>query len=200
MIRRCFVLPRPAALLLAVGFAGSVAAGPFEDGVAAYQRGDYAMALPLFRKAAEQGFVVAQNNLGFMYANGQGVPQDYAAAVSWYRKAAEQGDATAQFNLGAMHYDGHGVSQDYSAAVSWYRKAAEQGLAKAQGGLGVMYATGKGVPQDYVIAHMWFNLAAAGGEKISVQLRDALAGHMTPAQISEAQKLAREWKPASAPR
>jgi TPR repeat protein len=104
----------------------------------------------------------------------------------------------AQFNLGALYYDGHGVPQDYAAAVDWYRKAAEQGLAQAQGGLGVMYATGKGVAQDYVFAHMWFNLAAASGQKDSVKIRDVLAARMTPAQISEAQKLAREWKPTSA--
>jgi TPR repeat protein len=58
-----------------------------------------------------------------------------------------------------------------------------------------MYAQGQGVPQDYVPAHMWFDLAAAQGEKDATELRDSLAKKMTPAQIAEAQKLAREWKP-----
>jgi uncharacterized protein len=75
------------------------------------------------------------------------------------------------------------------------RKAADQGDAGAQSILGGMYFFGKGVPQDYVSAHMWSNLAAAGGNKDAAKSRDAVAAMMTPAQIAEAQKLAREWKP-----
>lgn len=51
-------------------------------------------------KAAEQGNAVAQFGLGFIYANGKGVPQNYTQAVYWYQKAAEQGLASAQVNLG----------------------------------------------------------------------------------------------------
>jgi hypothetical protein len=58
-----------------------------------------------------------------------------------------------------------------------------------------MYDNGLGVPQDYVIAHMWFNLAAAGGEIGAPKARAGVAEKMTPAQIAEAQELAREWKP-----
>lgn len=59
-----------------------------------------------------------------------------------------------------------------------------------------MYFEGLGVPQDYVQAHVWMNLAAAtAGPKEYGELRDIVAKRMTPAQISEAQKLAREWKP-----
>ncbi len=64
-------------------------AGPFEDGNAAYQRGDYATALRLWRPLAEQGDAGAQYNLGLMYREGQGVSQDDAEAAKWYRKAAE---------------------------------------------------------------------------------------------------------------
>jgi hypothetical protein len=78
---------------------------------------------------------------------------------------------------------------------------AEQGNALAQLGLGVMYANGQGVPQDYVRAHMWFNIAAAAAGASDVSVRDAIkwrdlvAARMTPAQIAEARRLAREWKP-----
>jgi TPR repeat protein len=58
-----------------------------------------------------------------------------------------------------------------------------------------MYDNGEGVPQDNVTAHMWFNLAAANGFKEAVRNRDMVARYMTPAQVEEAQKLAREWKP-----
>ena len=78
--------------------------------------------------------------------------------------------------------------------------AAEQGQADAQIALGFMYYFGHGVPQDYVQAHMWSNLAASGyipgkTRDQSVKDRDIVAEKMTPAQIAEAQKLAREWKP-----
>ncbi len=86
-----------------------VAAGPLGDGHAAYFRGDYATALRLLPPLADQGSVDAQLILGFMHANGQGVPQDYAAALAWYRKAADQGNAIAQHNLGEIYYDGHFV-------------------------------------------------------------------------------------------
>ncbi len=62
-----------------------------DEGVAAYERGDYATALRESRPLAEQGNAIAQNNLGLMYDQGRGVPQDDARAVKWYSKAAEQG-------------------------------------------------------------------------------------------------------------
>ena len=84
--------------------------------------------------------------------------------------------------------------------MKWYRKAAEQGVALAQYNLGFMYSKGRGVPQDYVQAHMWYNLAASRlppgtGRDMTVKNRDKAAKYMTPAQIAEAQRLAREWKP-----
>jgi uncharacterized protein len=188
-----------AALVLAVSFAGSVAAGPFDDVDAAFKKGDYATAVRLLRPLAEQGDAGAQYFLGVSYATGRGVTQDYAAAASWYRKAAEQGDEIAQVHLGLMYAHGQGVRQDYAAALSWYRKAAERGNDTAQANLGLMYAQGHGVPQDYVTAHMWFNLSAVSGYKLAAQGRDMAAMQMTPAQIAEAQKLAREWKPKSSP-
>jgi TPR repeat protein len=85
--------------------------------------------------------------------------------------------------------------------VSWWRRAAEQGFALAQGALGFMYERGEGVRRDLVQAHKWYNLAASRFElsdkypDISFRKRDLVAAKMTPAQIAEAEKLAREWKP-----
>lgn len=76
--------------------------------------------------------------------------------------------------------------------MKWFRRAAEQGLAVAQYNLGVMYGRGLGVPQDDVQAHMWFNLAAARGNETAEKLREEVAARMTPAQIDEGQRLARE--------
>ena len=82
-------------------------------------------------------------------------------------------------------------------AASWYRKAADQGHAGAQFNLGAIYYSGQGVPQDYVEAHKWRNLAASRAStedrKQYAESRDATAAVMTPQQIAEAQKLAREW-------
>ena len=65
----------------------------------------------------------------------------------------------------------------------------------AQYNLGVMHNNGEGVPQDYVQAHMWWNLAAVSGDEDAIGNRNIVAEDMTPAQLAEAQKLAREWKP-----
>jgi uncharacterized protein len=184
-----------AALVLAVSCAGSVAAEPFLDAAAALQKHDYPTALLLMRPLAEQGNASAQAVLGGMYAYGQGVSQDYAVAMSWYRKAAEKGDADSQTDLGTMYYSGRGVPQDYRAAAVWFRRAADQGDARAQVSLGLMYVDGHGVPRDYVLAYMWFNLAAAAGDNNAAEVRNIVTKHMTPAQVAEAQKLAREWKP-----
>jgi TPR repeat protein len=182
-------------LVLAVLWVSTASAGPLEDGWAAHNRADYATTLRLWRPLAEQGKAKAQYLLASMYMLGQGVPQDYAEAAKWYRLAAEQGNAAAQYNLGIMYAKGRGVPQDDAEAAKWYRLAAEQGNAAAQFGLGDLYDLGKGVPQDYVRAHMWFNLAAAKGAGRAVKFREFVSSKMTPAQIAEAQKLAREWKP-----
>ncbi len=115
-----------ATLVVSLSLAAPVLAGPWEDGKAAYKRGDHATALRLWRPLAEQGNANAQHYLGNMYANGHGVPQDYAEAVKWHRKAAEQGDATAQTALGVMYINGRGVPQDYVQAHKWYNLAASR--------------------------------------------------------------------------
>ncbi|KAF8947428.1 hypothetical protein BGZ52_007849, partial [Haplosporangium bisporale] len=53
-----------------------------------------------YLKAADQGHMGAQFNIGFLYDDGQGVPQDYSQAMKWYLKAADQGDMDAQLNIG----------------------------------------------------------------------------------------------------
>ena len=130
-----------------------------------------------------------------MYTRGTGVVQDHEQAVKWFRKAAQQGDAIAQFNLGGMYEHGKGVPQDYGETLKWFQKAAEQDYFMAQFKLGAMYENGRGVAQNYVMAHMWYNLAGLLGMEIAHEERDRIAEEMTPVQIAEAQRLAREWKP-----
>ena len=96
--------------------------------------------------------------------------------------------------LGFMYVAGEGIPQDSVEALKWFRRAANQGEANAQCFLGLMYFEGRGVPQDFVSAHMWLNFAAASGIEDAAEYRHALTAKMTPAQIAEAQRLAREWK------
>ena len=164
----------------------------FFKGLAAAQKGDFATALRIWKPLAEQGDAPAQHNLGVMYDNGRGVLQDYKTAVKWYRLSAEQGYAPAQYNLGLMYLEGIGILQEYKTAVKWFRLSAEQGNADAQNNLGFMYGNGDGVIQDNVYAHMWWNISASTGNKSAVKNRDIITNKMTPADISVAQKLARE--------
>ena len=128
-----------------------------------YDNQNYDKAIDYYKEAAEQGNAEAQNSLGIMYYNGEGVEKNYTEAVKWYRKAAEQGNADAHINLGNRYYYGEGVEKNYSEAVKWYRKAAEQGNARGQNNLGLSYYNGEGVEKNYTEAVKWFRKAAEQG-------------------------------------
>jgi len=192
------------AWLISGMFAGSALAKPCDDIKPTSAAHDYRAAVYPFRPLAEQGDSSAQFKLARIYLNGEGVPQDYSEALRWYCKSAEEGYAPAQFFLGLLLRSGRelygpGIPHDSAEALKWFHRAAAQGVANAMSNLGFIYRDGEGVTQDYVRAHMWFNLAVAASSADSRDIvagyRDALAATMTPQQISEAQKLAREWKP-----
>jgi len=81
---------------LLLGTQATVKADQLNEGLAAYDTGNYQKAFKLFKPLAEQGHAYAQYSLGFMYDKGRGTLQDYTKAVKWYRKAAEQGHGEAQ--------------------------------------------------------------------------------------------------------
>jgi TPR repeat protein len=118
--------------------------------------------------------------------------KDYATAIQKYKAAGIKGDALAQGMVGAMYEEGLGIKKNSAEAVKWYKLAAAQGNASAQINLGLMYDDGKGVVQDYTRAHMWTNLGVVDGNTMAVKYRDIIAAQMTPQQIAEAQKMARE--------
>ena len=102
-------------------------------------------------------------------------------------------DITSLFRvLAAMYDNGRGVPQDFPHAAKWYQRAAEDGDAIAQSHLASMYYNGRGVARDSVLAHTWFDLAASEGNKTARKNRDSIARLMTPDQIAEARRLARE--------
>ena len=134
--------------VLTVLISSAVSAGPFEDGLAAYVRGDHQSALRIWKSLAEQGDAAAQFNVGLLYSSGQGVPQDAGAAAQWYRLAADQGYAKAQLNLADMYAEGNGVPQDFVEAAKLYGEAAKQRNANARYKLAYLYHNGIGVSRD----------------------------------------------------
>ena len=93
---------------------------------------DYALALQIFRRLANEGYAPAQDKLAWMYQNGWGVTQDYSQAVRWFREAANQGNMEAQASMGLMYLRGWGVQQNYDTAFEYYSKAAAQGSEVAR--------------------------------------------------------------------
>jgi uncharacterized protein len=119
-----------AVFIAVLALVGAARPGPPEDAFAAYDRGDYATAISIYRMLANQGDPYAQRALGIMYDMGQGMRQDYTEAMKWYRRAADQGDALAQNNLGLLHFNGEGVLQNYIQAHMWLSLAAANALDK----------------------------------------------------------------------
>lgn len=145
----------------------------------------YDAALPVCKRAAEQGDVGAQTVLGVMYEDSKGVPQDKKEAAKWYRLAAEQGDADAQHYLGRLYEKGEGVPQDTSEAAKWFHLAAEQGNTWAQFSLGMLYDGGDGVPQDTGEAIKWYRLAAEQWNPVAENVANSLS-HITESILEDA--------------
>ncbi len=144
--------------VLGLGLSLPTSAG-FNEGVAAYSRGDYASALR-----------------------------------EWYVPAS-QGEARAQYNIGVMYYKGIGTNRNLKEAAKWISAAAKQGSGAAQLYLGVMHGLGEGVPQDLVQSHSWLdraimNLPEGPDRAEAIRQRTLLESKLSPAQISEAQRIA----------
>jgi uncharacterized protein len=189
-----------------------------------YQRGlgverNAAEAVKWFRLAADQGSAVAQNNLADTYLLELGVPQNLGEAFKWYRIAADQSSSYAENVMGVAYEHGLHFAQDDAEAFRWYRRAANKiydrpgdtWIHSPQYNIGAMYASGRGTAQDYVQALKWFTLAAALGDTkppapfgiklvdtskdTALERRDRLMALMTSAQVTEAERLVREWRP-----
>lgn len=109
-----------------------------DEGRAAYQKGNYAVALKEFEKAAEQGDAGSQISTGFMYSIGLGVQRNVVQAGAWYTKAAEQGSAAGQAILGEMYRVGEGVPQNDKLAYILFDLAASKGAGGSEKGKSMM--------------------------------------------------------------
>ena len=163
---------------------------------------DYQQAIYWYRKAADQGYADAQDQVGWFYENGLGVNRDIDEARVWYQKAADQGNATAQTALnrlqsqqnpqeqtltptqenemGDHYFYGRGVEQDYAKAMEWYRRAAHQGFANAQHNIGALYENGWGVAKDIDLAKVWYQRAAEQGDAFAEGALQRLQSQQNP--------------------
>ncbi len=195
---------RVVTMALVLATLGQAAAAGLESGIAAYDAGEYGVAHGELLPLASKGDRVAAYLLSRMYFAGQGRTRNTDEGIKWLRRAAESGEPVAQIQLGARYDYGLGLPQSDTDAFAWYRKAADQGSAIAQLYIGIMYNDGRGVSGDLVAAHMWLNLATAAlppGQirNSAAQLRDAVTARLTPSQVSEAHRLARDWRPLDPP-
>ncbi|MBA4096296.1 MAG: hypothetical protein C0484_05925 [Rhodospirillum sp.] len=142
---------------------GTSASADFDQGVTAFQQGDYQTALREFQPLAEAGDPRAEYAIARIYRDALGVKRDKAAASNWMRRAAEGGWPYAMFDLGEMYATGYLGPSDHDEAMKWFTLAAEQGTPQFQLTLGMMYYRGVeylGVPENGPEAARWVQRAA----------------------------------------
>lgn len=173
---------------------------------------DVAVSAQWAKKSADQGYVEGLSLLADLYQRGVGVPQDLPKAMELRKRAADTGDALAQYNLALAYLRGEVIQKDANAAIELLRSAASQNFQGAMFNLGVLFFKGEDVPQDFVRSYMWFELAAAWksgsdgdhpvgsmaelGERAS-GIQSMLSDHISPEEIAEAQRMARDWAEAN---
>lgn len=141
-----------ALISLVVPFAS---AGPEQDTELAekeFARGDLAVSMAMWRKAAQQGYAPAQVRLGDILDKAE----EDEEAVTWYRKAAEQGSAAGEYGLGQMYAKGEGVKKDFEQARALILRAAGKNYLPAVTLMMEAYRAGSlGVSRDLVQAREW---------------------------------------------
>lgn len=148
-------------MLLAAGLAAAapLSAQSVRSGIDAWQKGDAAAAVGIWRPLAEKGDVDAAFNLGQAYRLGRGVPLDLAQAQNWLERAARKGHVDASATLGLLLFqNGNRVS-----GMRWLKTAAAAGEPRALLMVGTAMYNGDGVPQDPITAYAYVSRAAAQG-------------------------------------
>ena len=123
-----------------------------------------AMAVQLWREAAEGGMIGVQYYLGASYATEADMPIDFEESVRFYRMAVENGHIEALYNLGTMYLNGEGVAKDEAYGIALIVCAAEQGEDLAQSFLKDIYHFGAYVPMDEAEAAYWNKRSGAEAE------------------------------------
>jgi hypothetical protein len=136
-------------------------------------------AFDYYLKAANQGEIEAQNNMGSLYAS----KGDYDTAEKWFLKSIEF--PLSKYNLGFMYLKGQGVQADYPKALHYLKQAAAEGCAPALNRLGDMYAHGTHVQKDLAQSYVYLKLAASlGNEEAKNNFKVLTKTMMTKQQIA----------------
>ncbi len=179
-----------AVLVIFIAAKPNMALADFEDGVAAFQRGDYAAAVAEWEPLAAQNNASALFNLAQMYRRGLGVEAEPALAERYYRQAALLGHVAAQANLGSLYFTKKPPQP--KEAIYFWRQAARQGDAVSQYQLGVQYFNGEFVVRDRVEGYAWMVLAADKGLADARKALAEMRGFMSSEELEQGVQLALE--------
>lgn len=158
----------------------------FNEGVTAYEKGDYQTALKAWKAIAEQkptvtgdfewhssqskNTVEARYALALLYWQGKGVAQNYQEAEKWLVLAATGGHSEAQLKLAYLYLEGLSGKANMAEASKWFEQSAQQGNVNAQYNLGLLYWKGLGIKQDTTAAKKWLTTAASQGDDSAKEL------------------------------
>ncbi|MGQ0675379.1 MAG: tetratricopeptide repeat protein [Rhodospirillales bacterium] len=191
------------ALVLALTFAASPALAGYQEGKAAFEKGDYDTAWKELEPLAKKGDGKAAFLVASMYHTGRGVPVSYKDAAEWYRKSADAGDMQGVFMMGVVHEGGIGIPRDIAEAFKWYKKSADRGFYAAILKVANMYGKGPGVPKDNAQSYLWFSIAELrvptdSNDRFELPIvKDKLSTLITKEQLAEAERRAKAWKPTA---
>lgn len=162
-------------------------------------------AMTMFKESAERGNRNAQFTLALIYESSKNLIEtcnvsfDDTLAFQWYKKAAEQQLPQAEYSLGTLYRYGKGTEKNYFESKKWLLKAADQGLFEAQIALGILYAEAE---NDYVEGYKWLSVGISRVPPQEMYIHSlvthklqSVSTKMTPQQIAEAKKLARDFTP-----
>lgn len=156
-----------------------------DEGIAAYERGDYEGARDALLEAATKTDPEAYYYLGKLYQQGLGgLPRKEDNAFRLFRAAANMGHAPSCMEVAQAYENGAGVGKNATLALSWYEKAAKLGVLKAQVSLADAYASGSWVMQDSNLARYWYDQAASNGSTYAKRQLEAMNAKVGPNEVA----------------
>ncbi len=164
---------------------------------------NHSLAIRWLETASSRGEIQAQYALGSGYYHGEnGFEKNYALAeplllaVVNNSQDFESLKGYAAGDLGQMYLDGDGgIERDFSKAARWFEVSADKELSpRAMNVLAALHVKGLGVLQDPVLAYMWLSLSSANGGSDAAEIRDLVSTQLSPQQLVDAQRMAREWQ------
>ncbi|NBF06320.1 hypothetical protein GV819_28970 [Pseudomonas sp. Fl5BN2] len=157
--------------------------------------------LELLHQAASQDSE-AEEMLGTMALNGNGMPKDIPGALAHYTRAAQQGRSNAQFVLGYLYSGGVGVPENLALANYWFLRAAQQANPMAMISLAVHLDRGQGIKPSKLKACAVLRVALKKPlkgdvrEALQTQL-DAEEKTLSPAQLTAVAQLETSYSTAA---